>query len=63
MYNLICREKENFNNTILNELPNELHVYVNVFVALMLNLIFSKLDGSFIVTPKDGWMILLESKL
>jgi hypothetical protein len=34
-----------------------------VFAALMLNWVFGKLDGTLIVTPKSGWMLVLESKL
>jgi hypothetical protein len=34
-----------------------------VFAALMLNWVFGKLDGTFIVTPKSGRMLVLESKL
>jgi hypothetical protein len=34
-----------------------------VFVALMFNWVFGDLDGTLIVTPKAGRMLLLESKL
>jgi hypothetical protein len=34
-----------------------------VFVAVMLNWIFGDLDGTLIVAPEGGWMILLEFKL
>jgi hypothetical protein len=34
-----------------------------VFVTLMLNWVFGKLDGTLIVTPKAGQMLVLESKL
>jgi hypothetical protein len=47
----------------MNEISNEMHVCIDVFVAPMLNWVFVKLDGTLIVAPKDGRMLLLESKL
>ena len=47
----------------MNELSDEVHVYLDVFAMLMLNWVFRELDGTLIVTPKDGRMLLLESKL
>jgi len=38
----------------MNDLSDELHVYLNVFVALMLNWSFGKLDGTLIVTLEAG---------
>jgi hypothetical protein len=60
---IVYREKEHFNNSIMNELSDEVHVYLDVFVALMLNWIFGKFYGTLIVAPEGGWMLLLESKL
>jgi hypothetical protein len=60
---MFCREKYHFNNLIMNELSDEVHVYLDVFSMLMLNWVFGELDGTLIVTPKDGQMLLLESKL
>jgi hypothetical protein len=34
-----------------------------VFAALMLNWIFGELDGTLIVAPEGGRMLLLKSKL
>jgi hypothetical protein len=36
----------------MNEMFNEVHVYLDVFVALMLNWVFGELDGTLIVAPK-----------
>jgi hypothetical protein len=47
----------------MNELSYEVHVELDVFSMLMLNLIFGDLDDTFIVTTKGDWMLLLESKL
>jgi hypothetical protein len=47
----------------MNEFSDEVLVYLNVFVALMLNWIFGELDGTLIVTLEGGWLLLLESKL
>jgi len=44
--------KEHFNNSIMNEMSNEVHVYLDVFVALMLNWVFGELDETLIVAPK-----------
>jgi hypothetical protein len=60
---IFCREKEHFNKLIMNELSDEVHVYLDVFATLMLNWVFGELDGTLIVTPKAGRMLLLESKL
>jgi hypothetical protein len=38
----------------MNELSNELHVYLNVFYALMLNWIFGDLDDTLIIAPEGG---------
>jgi hypothetical protein len=46
----------------MNEFFDELHVKLDVFSTLMLSWIFGKLDGTLIVTPMGGWMLLLESK-
>jgi hypothetical protein len=47
----------------MNVLSDEVHVYLDVFVALMLNWVFGELDATLIVAPKAGRMLLLESKL
>jgi hypothetical protein len=47
----------------MNELYDEVHVYLNVLVALMLNWVFGEIDGTLIVAPKAGRMLFLESKL
>jgi hypothetical protein len=47
----------------MNELSDEVHVYLDVFFVLMSNWDFGELDGTLIVTPKDGHMLLLESRL
>jgi hypothetical protein len=60
---IFCREKEHFNNLIMNELSDEVHVSLDVCAMLMLNWVFFELDGTLIVTPKAGWMLVLESKL
>jgi hypothetical protein len=36
---------------------------IDVFFSLILNWVFGKLDGTLIVTPKVGRIMLLESKL
>jgi hypothetical protein len=38
----------------MNELSDELHVYLDVFFAWMLNWILGELDGNMIVTPEGG---------
>jgi len=48
---IFYREKEHFNKSIMNEISNEVNVYLNVFVVLMLNWIFGDLDGILIITP------------
>jgi hypothetical protein len=60
---IFCREKEHFNNLIMNEISDEVHVYLDVFSTLMLNWVFGELDGNMIVAPKAGHMMLLEYKL
>jgi hypothetical protein len=47
----------------MNELSDEVHVYLDVLVVLMLNWVFGEINGTLIVAPKSGWMIVLESKL
>jgi hypothetical protein len=47
----------------MNEISDEVHVWLDVFVASMLNWVFGDLNGTLIVAPKVGWMLLLESKL
>jgi hypothetical protein len=47
----------------MNDLSDEVHVYLDVVFALMLNWVFGELDGTLIVSPKAGQMLLLESKL
>jgi hypothetical protein len=44
----------------MNELYDEVHVSLDVFVLLMLNWVFGDLDGNMIVTPKASQMFLLE---
>jgi hypothetical protein len=46
----------------MNKLSDEVHVLLNVFSTLMLNWVFGELDGTLIVTPKAGRMLVLESK-
>jgi hypothetical protein len=36
----------------MNEMSDEVHVSLDVFVALMLNWVFRELDGTLIVAPK-----------
>jgi hypothetical protein len=47
----------------MNELSDEVHVYLDVFSMLMLNWVFGDLDGTLIVSPEGCHMLLLESKL
>jgi hypothetical protein len=47
----------------MNEISDEVHVYLDVFATLMLNWVFGELYGTVIVTPKTGRMLVLESKL
>jgi hypothetical protein len=47
----------------MNDIFDELHVLVDLYVVLMLNYIFGELDGTLIVTQEGGWMLFLESKL
>jgi hypothetical protein len=60
---IFCRTKDHFNNLIMNEIYNEVQVYLDLFGAMMLNWVFGKLDGTLIFTLKAGWMLLLEYKL
>ena len=46
----------------MNELSDEVHVYLDVFSTLMLNWVFDELDGTLIFTPKAVRMLVLESK-
>jgi hypothetical protein len=46
----------------MNEIFDEVHVYLDVFVVLMLNWTFGEIVGTLIVTPEGGRMLLLESK-
>ena len=48
---------------IMKKNSDEVHRYVNVFVASMLKWIFGDPDGNFIVAPKGIHMLLLESKI
>jgi hypothetical protein len=47
----------------MNELSDEVHVYLYLFSTLMLNWVFGELDGTLIFTLKVGRMLLLESKI
>jgi hypothetical protein len=47
----------------MNELFDEVHVYLDVFSMGMLNWEFGEIYGTLIATPKAGRMLLLESKL
>ena len=47
----------------MNEISDEVHVYLDVLDALILNWVFGKLDATLIVTPKAGRMLVLESKI
>jgi hypothetical protein len=40
----------------MNEISDEVHVYFDVLVALMLNWVFGELDGTMIVAPKASQM-------
>jgi hypothetical protein len=46
----------------MNYIYDEVHVYLDVFVALMLNWVFGEIDGTLIFAPKVGRALLLESK-
>jgi hypothetical protein len=54
---------KHFENKILKEHYDEVHIYFNVLVALMLNWFFGYLNGTVTITPECGWMQLLEIKL
>jgi hypothetical protein len=60
---IFYREKENFNNLIINEFSDEVHVYLVVLATLILNWVFGEIDGTLIVTTKVGMMLLIESKI
>jgi hypothetical protein len=47
----------------MNEIYDEVHVQLDVFVSLMLNWAFGELDGTHIIAPKATHMLLLEFKL
>jgi hypothetical protein len=47
----------------MNDYFDEVHVWLDVFFALILNWIFVNLDVTLIVTPEGDRMLLLESKL
>jgi hypothetical protein len=47
----------------MNELYGEVHVYIDVFVVLMLKCVFGEIYGTLIVAPNVGWMLLMESKI
>jgi hypothetical protein len=47
----------------MNEFSDEVHVYLDVFVVLVMNYVFGELVDSMIIAPKSSWMLLLESKL
>jgi hypothetical protein len=47
----------------MNEIFDEVHVYLDVIFVLMLNWVFGELDGTLIVAPKAGRMLLLKSKI
>jgi hypothetical protein len=46
----------------MNDILDEVHVHLDVYVVLMLKSIFGELDGTLIVTQEGGWMLLLEFK-
>jgi hypothetical protein len=47
----------------MNELSDEVHLYLDVLVSLTFNQFFGKLDETLIVIPESCRMLLLESKL
>jgi hypothetical protein len=47
----------------MDEISDEVHVYLDVFDPLMLKWIFGELDGTLIVVTKGGQMLLLEAKI
>ena len=44
----------------MNEISNEVHVYLDMFVVLMLNWIFGDIDDTLIVVPEGVQMMELE---
>jgi hypothetical protein len=38
----------------MNDISDEVHLYLDLFVVLMLKWVFGNLDGTLIVAPKDG---------
>jgi hypothetical protein len=57
---IFCREEEHINKSIKNNIFDEVHVQLDVFVVLILRWIFGDIDGTMIVAPKDGQMLLLQ---
>jgi hypothetical protein len=47
----------------MNDISDEVNVYLDLFVALMLKWVFGELDDTLIVTLEGFRMLLLESKL
>jgi hypothetical protein len=47
----------------MNDFSDEVHVYLDVFFAPVLNWVFGEIDGTMIATLEDFRMLLLESKL
>jgi hypothetical protein len=63
-YNLIIyKEEDHFKNAILNHSSDEMHVYLNVFLSLMLYYIFGEIDRTLIVTLYCGRVMCLEYKI
>jgi hypothetical protein len=60
---LFVRKKSTSRTRYMNELSHEVHLYLNVFFAWMLNWIFGELNGTLIVALEGGQMLLLEFKL
>jgi hypothetical protein len=50
-------------NTILDELWNEVHVNLNVFFPFMLQWVAINVYGTLIITPNNSRMIVLNAKL
>ena len=50
-------------NSILDELANEMHVDLNMFGPLMIHRISGNVDGTLIITPKNSRMILRNVEL
>jgi hypothetical protein len=47
----------------MDELSDEVHVYLDAFVVMMVKWIFGKLEDTLIFAPEGGQMLLLESEL